>query len=275
MSVCMANGDDREAFRTLWKTWKAGKGKPETDAEKAKLLATATVLLGGAAEGCCEASLRHLKSVREEMLRRVQVVAGQEGTDPVRLLRGLRGGSADDLSFRLNGRIAVGRLLSYSATNAGAVTFAGMGNKPGLVYELPVALTDIVFFEDRDICNEYPDEHEVLVLHLRTPQSGSTVVQRAVPKRAKMKFSKSETAPVPGNVAVVDATRTHLVTDRMLRLLDCKPDAVDFILQDVSKGGAASCVLVDGQPVGVAIVASEDRSLNVLVHPDLHRGGAR
>ncbi len=269
----MANGDDREAFKALWTTWKAGKGKPETDADKVRLLATATVLLGGAVEGYCEASLRYLRSVRDEMFRRLQLAAGQEGADPIRLLRGLRGGGADDLSFRLYERLAMGRLLSYSATKAGGVTFAGMGHKPGLVYELPVRLSEIVFFEDPDLCNEYVDEQEVLVLHRAPPTSRPVAVERAVPKRAKMKFSKTAATPVPGNVAAVAATRQHLLHDRILRLLDCKPVAIDFILGDVGKGGAAACVLLDGEPVGVAIVASEDRSLSVVVHSDLYRGG--
>jgi hypothetical protein len=148
-----------------------------------------------------------------------------------------------------------------------------MGAKPGLVYELAVAHGDIVFYEDPDLCNEYPDEHEVLVLHLNAPPSRPAVVQRGVAKRAKVKLSKAAVAAVPPNVMVAEARRTHLVDDRMLRLFGCKPNAMDYILEDGAKGGAAACVLVDAQPVGAAIIASADRSLNVLVDPLLHRAG--
>jgi hypothetical protein len=65
MGQIMGNEDeDRAAFQALWTLWKAGKGKPEAEAEKRKLLATATILLGGAAEGHCEASLRWTKPLR-------------------------------------------------------------------------------------------------------------------------------------------------------------------------------------------------------------------
>jgi hypothetical protein len=218
-------------------------------------------------------SLRYLQGVRQDMLWRVSKDADQAGADPVRLLRGLRGGSADDLSFRLHGRVAVGELLSYSPGRAGAVTFASMGDKPGLVYERRVGLSDIVFYEDPDLCNEYPDEHEVLVLHRAAPASEPGTVQGDVPKRAKMKFAKTAATLAPSNVAAVEATRAHLHHDRMLRLFDCKPVAIDHIVADVAKSGAAACVFVDGEPVGAAIIASGDRSLNVLVHPSLHRGG--
>jgi hypothetical protein len=82
LSRRMANGDrDRQTFKTLWTTWKAGKGKPEVEPEKMRLLATARKLLGEDVDGFCEPSLRYLQQTREDTVRRVQEA-------------GLRGGAA-------------------------------------------------------------------------------------------------------------------------------------------------------------------------------------
>lgn len=189
------DGDaDREAFKNLWTKWKAGKGKADVEAEKARLLATASVLVNDSFDGdadVCEASLRYLRAVREVVLERVRADAGQANSDPVVLYRGIRGGRTAAL-FRSNPTPATACLLSYSTRCCGGITFASMGNvakADGLLYTCSVPLTEIVFFEDTELCDQYPDEYEVLVLHATVPADVS-VVEPNVKPRAKISFGK-------------------------------------------------------------------------------------
>ncbi len=179
--------EDRAAFQVLWTLWKEGKGKAEAEAEKRKLLATATILLGDEAEGYCEGSLRYLRRVRENMLQRACNDAGHATVEPVVLYRGIRGGP-EAAAFRVTPIPPTHRLLSYSTRHAGGLTFASMGNdrkEPGLIFTSPVPASDIVFFEDPDLCNEYPTEYEVLVLHRVSPDS-ALIVESEVRPRAKI-----------------------------------------------------------------------------------------
>ncbi len=132
------------------------------------------------------------------MLARVQAGAGQPNVDPLVLCRGIRGGSlADD--FGVNRVPETGRLLSYSIDEASGRTFASMGNDGaacGVLYRCSVLLSDIVFFEDNQLCDAYLEESEVLVLHHTAPLD-VTVIDASIKPRAKIKFAKKPTAHGP------------------------------------------------------------------------------
>ncbi|MEI9942242.1 MAG: hypothetical protein WDO69_33920 [Pseudomonadota bacterium] len=188
---------DIETFKALWMSWKAGRGSPSVD--HLKLLATAKQLLRTVDDDeYCAASLRYLQQVRKTMLARVQAGAGQPNVDPLVLCRGIRGGSlADD--FGVNRVPETGRLLSYSIDEASGRTFASMGNDGaacGVLYRCSVLLSDIVFFEDNQLCDAYLEESEVLVLHHTAPLD-VTVIDASIKPRAKIKFAKKPTAHGP------------------------------------------------------------------------------
>jgi hypothetical protein len=195
MPPCTSDHLDREAFRVLWRAWKAGKGKDEAEAEKARLLATAKGLTGLDGAGGCEASRRFLQSARAHVQSRVTADAAASDETTITLFRGLRGGG-DAEDFRRAAAVPSGRLLSYSTKPEPAVTFAGMGEADGLVYCFAVPRDEIVFYEDSDLCKEFEREQEVLVFHATVPTiDASAIVTDPVKNRPKFKFGSKTPKP--------------------------------------------------------------------------------
>jgi hypothetical protein len=119
---------------------------------------------------------------------------GVPANGPLRLYRGLRHQDADAIRAALanagTATTAALRLPSYSLSEGAAlgfarkrITSAARGTQStGLVYRLDVAMSDFVFVENAQLCEQLLIEEEVLVLHGGAVQiTRAEIVDDAVP----------------------------------------------------------------------------------------------